>query len=369
MTWQNDLLKSIYYNPKTGFKSENRLYKEAHKRDERIRMIDVRNFLKRQEEYQINTIDNRNLLFKINAPPGYYQMDLTFYPQITKANNGYSGMLCLIEIATRKAYIVPVKTKTETEISDAIKKLIDKIKSVKAITSDNGSEFVNKKVEKLLKDNNITHYLGQAEDKRTLSIVERFNRTIKNYLRKYFTAYNTYKWIDVIDDILDNYNNSYHSSIKTSPNDISLKQVERNYTDNIIHNAEVRSKMKIKIGDYVRTLNSKTIFDKEGERYSKIVYLVVGIDGNKYEIKNEKTDNVLQKQYGINELSKINNVFDVFETQNESKKEEVVKEHKTNVKVRKEGLDVIPKEQVSVGRPKRNAVDMEKWRKMIADAV
>ena len=127
--------------------------------------------------------------------------------------------------------------------------------------------------------------------------------------------------------------------------------------------------MKIKIGDYVRTLNSKTIFDKEGERYSKIVYLVVGIDGNKYEIKNEKTDNVLQKQYGINELSKINNVFDVFETQNESKKEEVVKEHKTNVKVRKEGLDVIPKEQVSVGRPKRNAVDMEKWRKMIADAV
>ncbi len=369
MTWQNDLLKSIYYNPKTGFKSENRLYKEAHKRDERIRTIDVRNFLKQQEEYQINTIDNRNLLFKINAPPGYYQMDLTFYPQITKANNGYSGMLCLIEIATRKAYIVPVKTKTETEISDAIKKLIDKIKSVKAITSDNGSEFVNKKVEKLLKDNNITHYLGQAEDKRTLSIVERFNRTIKNYLRKYFTAYNTYKWIDVIDDILDNYNNSYHSSIKTSPNDISLKQVERNYTDNIIHNAEVRSKMKIKIGDYVRTLNSKTIFDKEGERYSKIVYLVVGIDGNKYEIKNEKTDNVLQKQYGINELLKINNVFDVFETQNESKKEEVVKEHKTNVKVRKEGLDVIPKEQVSVGRPKRNAVDMEKWRKMIADAV
>jgi hypothetical protein len=46
--------------------------------------------LKKQEEYQINTIDNRNLLFKINAPLGYYQMDLTFYPQIAKANNGYT---------------------------------------------------------------------------------------------------------------------------------------------------------------------------------------------------------------------------------------------------------------------------------------
>ncbi len=366
MTWQNDLLKSIYYNPKQGFKSDTRLYKEAHKRDERIRMIDVKSFLKKQEEYQINTSDNRNLLFKINAPIGYYQMDLTFYPQYKKVNDGYSIMLCLIEIASRKAYIVPLKTKTENEIYDALKKLIDEIKGIKAITSDNGSEFTNKKIEKLFKDNNIIHYLGQAEDKRTLSIVERFNRTIKNYLRRYFTAYDTYKWIDVIEDIVDNYNNSYHSSIKTTPNDITLKQMDRNYTDNIIHNAEVRSKMKIKIGDYVRTLNSKTIFDKEGERYSKTVYLVVGIIGNKYQIKNENTDNVLQKVYGINELSKINKDFDVYETQNKNK-EEVVKEHKTDMKVRKEGLDVMDKEKLNEGRPKRNAVDSEKWKKFILE--
>ena len=129
-----------------------------------------------------------------------------------------------------------------------------------------------------------------------------------------------------------------------------------------IHNAEVRSKMKIKIGDYVRTLNSKTIFDKEGERYSKIVYVVVGIVGNKYELKNEKTDNVLQKKYGINELSKINNAFDVFESPNEGRKEEVVKEHKTDVKVRKEGLD---KENiVSEARPKRSVVSKELWKNL-----
>ena len=181
MSWQNNLLKKLYYNPKTGFKSVNRLYKEAHKIDNRIRIIDVKNFLKKQEEYQINTTDNKQFLFRINAPQGYYQMDLTFYPQFKTANKGYTIMLCLIEIASRKAYIVPLKTKSENEIYDALKSLIDKIKSIKAITSDNGSEFTNKKVQKLFKDNNIIHYLGQAEDKRTLSIVERFNRTIKNY--------------------------------------------------------------------------------------------------------------------------------------------------------------------------------------------
>lgn len=361
MSWQNKLLKDIYYNPKTGFKSVNRLYKEAHKIDNRIRLIDVRNFLKKQEEYQINTTDNKNLLFKINAKPGYYQMDLTFYPQYQKVNNGYSIMLCLIEIASRKAYIIPLKNKTENELYNAINKLISNIKGIKAITTDNGSEFTNKKVIQLFKDNNIIHYLGQADDKRTLSIVERFNRTIKNYLRRYFTAYNTYKWIDIIDDIVNNYNNSYHSSIKTTPNNITKKEINNNYVENIIYNANIRNKMNIDVGDYVRTMNSKTIFDKEGEKYSKTVYIIVGIVGNKYEIKNISTDTILKRKYGINELLKINNNYDVFKNDNINK-DDVVKEHRTYLKVRKEGLD---KKNIIAERQKRNAVDAEKWKQFI----
>ena len=210
-----------------------------------------------------------------------------------------------------------------------------------------------------MKDNHIVHYLGQAEDKRTLSVVERFNRTIKNYLRKYFTAYNTYNWIDIIDDIIENYNNSYHSTLKTSPNQITKDQIERNYTDNIIHNAQMKSKLNINVGDMVRTLNSKTIFDKEGEKYSKVVYEVVSIIGNKYQIKNNKTDSILQKRYGIHELSKVNSHFDSFENENNKEKEEVVKEHKTQQKVNKEGLSTA--NIISTGRPKRSVVSKKLW--------
>jgi len=74
----------------------------------------------------------------------------------------------LIEIASRKAYIIPLKTKNEKEIYEAINKLINKIKVIKAITSDNGKEFTYKKVESLFIKNNIKHYFGQADDKRTL---------------------------------------------------------------------------------------------------------------------------------------------------------------------------------------------------------
>jgi hypothetical protein len=364
MSWQDKLLKDIYYNPKTGFKNNTRLYKEVIQKDPRIRHKDVKTFLKKQEEYQINKLDNnKKYLFKINAPPGYYQMDLTFYPQYRSANRGFTIILCFIEIASRKAYVIPLKTKTETEVYEGMVKLISLVKGIKAITTDNGSEFTNKKVEKLLKDNRIVHYLGQAEDKRTLSVVERFNRTLKNYLRKYFTAYNTYNWIDVIDDIVENYNNSYHSTLKTSPNKITKDQMDRIYTDNIIYNAKVKSRLDINVGDMVRTLNSKTIFDKEGEKYSKVVYEVVSIIGNKYQIKNVKTDSNLQKRYGIHELSKVNPNFESFENQNQTKdKEEVVKEHKTQRKVNKEGLDT-SNIITTTGRPKRSVVSKKLWEK------
>ena len=49
------------------------------------------------------------------------------------------------------------------------------------------------------------------------SVVERFNRTIKSRIWKYFSAKRTYKYIDVIQDLVDGYNKSYHRSIKMSP--------------------------------------------------------------------------------------------------------------------------------------------------------
>jgi hypothetical protein len=66
MSWQNKLLKEIYYNPKTGFKSQNRLYKEALKQDQRIRHNDVDSFLKKQEENQMkfNTFTVKPQVYK-----------------------------------------------------------------------------------------------------------------------------------------------------------------------------------------------------------------------------------------------------------------------------------------------------------------
>ena len=64
-------------------------------------------------------------------------------------------------------------------------------------------------------------------------MIERFNRTIKDIIFKYFTANSTRKYIDVIDKLVDQYNNSVHSSIKMYPVEASLKKNENTVFRNL----------------------------------------------------------------------------------------------------------------------------------------
>lgn len=323
------ILKDIYYNPKTGFKTNKRLYEEVKKVDNKIKLNDVLTFMKNQEEYQINKQANLNkkYQFKITAPIGYYQMDLAFFNKLGSENKNYKIMLSAIEIATRQGYIIPLKTKKDNDIAEAIKLLLKKVKNkIVAVTTDNGSEFLNNKVQAIFKSNNIMHYTAQVGDHNKMGMIERFNRTIKNYLRRYFTSNKTYKWIDVIDDFVYNYNNSFHSSIDAEPNYITKKQIDRARSDAIQYNALVRKFRDININDKVRVKLNRNKFEKEGEYWSKSIYTVVELIGNKYKLINNDTKNILQKYYSINDLQKIEdkpfeNLIDIVDERKRSDKE------------------------------------------------
>ena len=82
---------------------------------------------------------------------------------------------------------------------------------------DKGKEFYNKDVQKL-----VALYSTESEEKS--SVIERFNRTIKEKMFKYFFANNTRKYIDVLDLHVDQYNNTIHSSIKMTPIEASQRE-------------------------------------------------------------------------------------------------------------------------------------------------
>ena len=82
---------------------------------------------------------------------------------------------------------------------------------------DKGTEFYNQQLKAVLVANNVMLYATENEEKS--SIVEQWNRMMKNIMWKYFTANNMQKYIDVLPSMVEKYNNTYPRSIKFTPSD------------------------------------------------------------------------------------------------------------------------------------------------------
>ena len=119
---------------------------------------------------------------------------------------------------------------------------------------DKGNEFYNISFKKWLKDNNIERYSIDNEGKSVAA--ERFIRILKTKIYKYMTSVSKNVYIDKLDDIVDEYNNTYHKTIKMKPVDIK----DNTYID---FKTEVNERdPKFKVGDHVRISKYKNIFAK-----------------------------------------------------------------------------------------------------------
>jgi hypothetical protein len=153
-----------------------------------------------------------------------------------------------------------MKNKTADETVRAFGKIF-KVRKPQKLQTDKGKEFYNSKVQKLFKEFNIHHFSTNSNVK--ASVVERFNRTLKEKMWRYFSEVGTNKWIDVIDELVDNYNNSYHRSIKMKPVDASKDINEDIVRKNLYGTMTIENKKpKFKVGDKVRISKWKSIFSK-----------------------------------------------------------------------------------------------------------
>jgi len=112
-----------------------------------------------------------------------------------------------------------------------------------------------------VKELGVELYSTEYEEKS--SVAERWNCTMKEKMFKYFTANNSNKYIDVLDDFVERYNNTSHSSIKMTPVEASNKENEVRVYRNLYQEFQRRPlRVKFKIGDKVRILKKKGLFEK-----------------------------------------------------------------------------------------------------------
>ena len=140
-------------------------------------------------------------------------------------------------------------------IVNAFQKFLDDSKGKpKKIWVDKRSEFYKRSIKSWLQDNNITMYSTHNEGNSV--VAERFIRTLKNKIYKYMTSVSQIVYVDKLDDIVDEYNNTYHRTIKMKPTDV------RNNTYINIDKEVNDNDPKFKVGDDVRISKHKNIFAK-----------------------------------------------------------------------------------------------------------
>ena len=182
-------------------------------------------------------------------------VDLGDMQLISKYNKGIKYLLCVIDLFSKYAWVVPLKDKTGTTIVNAFQSILNNSKrKPNEIWVDQGSEFYNNVFKKWLKENSIEIYSTHNEGKSV--VAERFIRTLKNKIYKHMTVVSKNVYDDVLDDIVDKYNNTYHNTIKMKPIDVK--------NDSFAEYNEESNKRdpKVKVGDHVRISKYKSILAK-----------------------------------------------------------------------------------------------------------
>ena len=198
----------------------------------------------------------------VHFPFQIFMGDLIEYTQSSfkYANKGYSYILVLIDVFTKMVYVKPLRKKNKFETAVALESILRNLDHLpNTLITDEGLEFYNKNVREVLDEHHIHHY--SIKTKMKASVVERFNRTIRNKLEKYFVKKNTKNWIDVLDQFVSNYNNTPHRSIGMAPSKVTDENSDEVFK-HLFPDMHLEAKPRLKRGDIVRILKEKTIFEK-----------------------------------------------------------------------------------------------------------
>jgi len=340
----NEVLK-IYYDPSQGLTNAKDIYNKLNKK---YTLKSIKEVLENVKNKQIKSNNEEKLFIPITTPSHSFSADLTFYNQYKKVNSGYHILLTIINNNSKKAYVYPLKNKNKNSMIDAFTKFLNDVNKIEQLQTDKGKEF--QCLKELCNNNNIKLTLfDTGENKNPMSIIERFNRTIRSKIDNYLSAYNTTKYIDVLDKLLENYNNTIHSTIKDAPNNITEKKEKEISNNKMIDYMEAKQEIKdtFEIGDSVRLLKKRKVFGKgEKESYSKTLYEIIEMNGNKIIIRSE---NNKVKEVMPYQIKKIEN--DIYENpylnnKNDSlsKQKKIIENEKNinkqNRAIKKTGLDI-----------------------------
>lgn len=226
----NKLLASIYYDTSNpgAYSSVNKLYRAAKIKNPNIRLKDVKNWLEGELTYTLHfprrTHFKRNKIL-VEHVDEQWESDLVDMQEFSKYNEGHKYIITIIDVLSKYAWAIAIKDKRGNTVMNSFEKVF-KERMPQYIRTDRGTEYLNKNVLAYFKELGVKHFTSKNDDIKC-AIVERFNRTLKGKMFKYFTYSGKHRYIDELKNLVDSYNNSIHRSIKMKPIDVNSQNEKK----------------------------------------------------------------------------------------------------------------------------------------------
>ena len=258
--------EAFYYTPSNpgSFGGSSNLKRELKKAKKSRLWRTANDWLSGQDPYTLHKPITRKFQRRktiVAGPKEQLQADLIDVKSHAKENDDYKYLLTIIDVFSKQAWAIPIKTKSATNVSQALEPVLKDI-NPKQLQTDKGKEFLNPEVRNVLSQTETNHFTTENENIKA-SIVERWNRTLRNALHRYFTKTGRERYIDILADLVDAYNNRPHSSTGVAPADIDSVDSEDIFY-RLYDPAEAFEKhsAKFRVGDYVRISKARTAFQR-----------------------------------------------------------------------------------------------------------
>lgn len=301
---QDALMNKLYYDElKTFGRDKMFVYLQSNHPKANISRRQIMEWLKLQPVHQINRVVQKTTIKQTKIPTQKGKtmvIDLT--DMVTIQEQGFRWLMTMIDGFSRKAYVEPMNSKSTKDVLAAFNKILKKTGKFSVLRSDNGSEFKSKKFKELCKENNITQIFGEAHRPQSQGLVEKFNGILKENINKtrdiLIAKDSDENWTDKLQTLVSNYNDSYQSTIKMTPNEAQQKGTNA-IVSKRLKNKQPKLKVKqvLMINDRVRVRLGKLEKESTTERFSRDIYRVVKkkvarkkTTANQYKIKAESKD-------------------------------------------------------------------------------
>lgn len=260
-------LERLYYDPShpAGYAGARRLAQSV--RGKKITTDKVLDWLASQDAYTLHKAIRRKFpraSYNVQNIDDVWEADLADLRSIKEYNNGNGYLLVVIDVLSKFAWVVPLPDKTASTVAAAFGRILASTTRCPIyLQTDKGKEFVGAPFQKLLAGKNIRYRATRNPDIKA-AVVERFNRTLKERMWRYFTHKNTHRYMDVLPQLVRAYNDATHSTIKMAPSTVTLENAAaaRSNMEKARGGVRRETRPRLRVGQRVRISKAKGAFKK-----------------------------------------------------------------------------------------------------------